>query len=265
MATFVYDGIDENLKAIRGQIDAPTAEIAREALEKQHLEIVNLREASRVIKPVSPASTSSLPSFGFEGTDASGVVRRGTIQAADKRAAFDMLTKERSLNVTILSPAGMTASYMDSDLKEWKAATPPASNAAVPMPIRHAPPKPPEPIKIPTVVKQLVESPTAQVISATQRSYHPLSSTLRLYSAWLLAWYGLFVALGFYSYTRVLPWDIPFVGGFFASPLIFTFTVAIFLFLLLGSIHRQIRGGAIIGSVLMLIGVSAVVGVRFAL
>jgi hypothetical protein len=93
------------------------------------------------------------------------------------------------------------------------------------------------------------------------KKYFPLLSTLRLYAGWLLAWYGLFVALGYYSTFRTLPFEIPLVMSFYTSPLIFSVTVAVFLFLLSTTIHRAINGKLASGLILTVAGIIAFVAV----
>ena len=74
-----------------------------------------------------------------------------------------------------------------------------------------------------------------EVESATNVAYLPLHETLRLYAGWLMAWYCLVYALGSYQFFRPLPFRIPLVEGLFLSPLVRSFTLVAFLYLLLGS------------------------------
>ena len=46
------------------------------------------------------------------------------------------------------------------------------------------------------------------------------------------------------------------------SPLIFSFIIAIFLFLLLSTIHRLLNGRLITGILLTLVGIGAFIGLR---
>jgi hypothetical protein len=59
-----------------------------------------------------------------------------------------------------------------------------------------------------------------------------------LYAGWLLAWYALAYALGSYQWTRNLPFRIPLVEGLLLSPLVLSFTLATFLFLMFTEIHK---------------------------
>lgn len=88
-------------------------------------------------------------------------------------------------------------------------------------------------------------------------SYSPLVSTLRLYAGWLLAWYGLVIALGYYVHVRDVPFEVPLVQGLFLSPLVFAFLLATFLFLLLSSIHHFLKGGALKGLLFAGVGIGA--------
>jgi hypothetical protein len=181
------------------------------------------------------------------------------VQAADKRSAFEQLKKNQGLTLSMLSPAGATPQFRDPDLERWQKVAAPVT------PVATAKPKPigfSLPDGTVTAASPAKEEP-AKVSASTD--YYPLLTTLRLYGGWLLAWYGLFVALGYYAHVRTMPWSIPFVEAFFLSPLIFSFTVAIFLFLLLTSIHRAIHGKLISGALLTIVGVAAFVGVRMSL
>lgn len=141
----------------------------------------------------------------------------------------------------MLSPVGVLPQYNDPDLKQWQ-----ERKNVVP-----AQPKKPFTFTNPSPPKTPVTS-----------TYAPLTSTVRLYAGWLLAWYGLFIAIGYYATVRDLPWEIPFVRAFFVSPLIFSFILAIFLFLLLSTIHRLLRGRLITGILLMFVGIGAFIGLR---
>jgi len=85
--------------------------------------------------------------------------------------------------------------------------------------------------------------------------YEPLIVTLRLYAGWLLAWYFVLYAFGGYQAVRDLPFRIPLVDEFLASPLLAEASLAVFLFLLLSSVHRTAKGGALLGLSLTLLGI----------
>ena len=61
-------------------------------------------------------------------------------------------------------------------------------------------------------------------------------------------------ALGSYQYTRPVPFSVPLVEGLLLSPLVQSFTLATFLFLLLGSVHRRIGGGTLRAVLLTVLG-----------
>ncbi len=275
MPVFTYRAINDDSKEVRGQVDAVDLNAANAALDEMHLDVVEIHEASR--RGAEPASTGSAPpvlktTFAFEGTDSSGMVRRGTVQAETKHQAFEKLKHDQKLVVQMLSPLGVTPQYKDNDLDNWQKKD--KQPIPQPSPVQAAvPTKEPVTVAAPRKAKSVgfsgVEQPkplqptTAQPSPAMKRAgYHPLISTLRLYAGWLLAWYGLFVALGYYAHVRELPWVLPFVEAFFISPLIFSIIVAIFLFLILGSIHRAIHGRWISRIISAAIGLGAFVGVR---
>ncbi len=277
MPVFTYRAMNEDSKEVRGQVDALDLDSAKRALEATHLDVVEIHEASRRSGAVADAPTdapSLKTTFAFEGKDTSGGIRRGTVQSETKYQAFEKLKNDQELFLTMLSPLGVTPQYRDNDLENWQKSAPPP-------PIRTAPSKPSSPSPAKSVSAQPLkqgkpksigfaetastpppQKSVSQPVAPSSHQYHPLASTLRLYAGWLLAWYGLFVALGYYAHTRALPWDLPFVEAFFVSPLIFSFTVAIFLFLMLGSIHRAVNGHWTSRIVLGLLGIGALVGVR---
>lgn len=74
------------------------------------------------------------------------------------------------------------------------------------------------------------------------RPYAPLMDTLRLYAGWLLAWYAvLFLLAGQHALGR-LPLQWEWVHSLAASPLVLRFAFGTFLFLLLSTLHRTLRG-----------------------
>ncbi len=95
--------------------------------------------------------------------------------------------------------------------------------------------------------------------TATQQTYFPLLDTLRLYAGWLLAWYCLVYALGHYQHVRPLPFRLPYVEGLFLSPLVLSFTLAAYLFLLFSSLWKTFGRGFVRGAVLTVIGIAAFV------
>lgn len=87
--------------------------------------------------------------------------------------------------------------------------------------------------------------------------YHPLLDTLRLYAGWLLACLTVVFAFGSYQELRALPVSNPLLAEWVESPLIRNVTALCFLFLLLSSVHRRLRGGLWTGVVLTCIGFAA--------
>lgn len=94
------------------------------------------------------------------------------------------------------------------------------------------------------------------LLTREQSSYLPLIDTLRLYAGWLLAWYGLVYLLGFYRSVDRLSVDLPFIDELYQSALVLRFAFGTFLFLLLTSIHRLLRGGLLLGCILLLAGIA---------
>lgn len=267
MPLFTYKATNDDNKEVRGSIDSPDEANARKALEDLNLEVLEISEASR-IKPVAaePTTEPQFPVFAFEGKDGSGTVRQGTLQAATKYEAFKHLRDDQKLFLTMLSPVGVLPQYKDAELDQWQrgvkvSVTP----SAAPVPIK-PPVQPPAPrptigfTNIPDVPKK--DEPAPVTSPKTAGAYHPLTATLRLYAGWLFAWYGLFVAVGYYSTTRAMPWDVPFVRAFYESPLIFSFIIAIFIFLMLSALHKAMKGGIITGIIFTIIGIGMFTGVK---
>src|SRR3989338_4999816 len=85
--------------------------------------------------------------------------------------------------------------------------------------------------------------------------YLPIASTLRLYAGWLLAYYSIVYALGWYAQSRPLTFEIPYVRALLVSPLVLSFTFAAFLFLLFHSLYRLVGGGLVKGVAVSVLGV----------
>lgn len=100
-----------------------------------------------------------------------------------------------------------------------------------------------------------VFEPAFRIEEPREAGYAPLTETIRLYAGWLLSWYILAYALGSYQLTRELPFQIPFVDGLILSPLVFSFTLGTFLYLLLTGINKWAKGGYLLGSLLTVIGI----------
>ena len=102
---------------------------------------------------------------------------------------------------------------------------------------------------------------TVKARTSEERIYYPIVDTLRLYAGWLLAWYFLVYALGLYQTTRELPFRIPYLQGIFDSPLVLSFTLASFLFLLMTSLNRLVDSNRkfLSGLVFTVLGLAAFV------
>lgn len=87
-----------------------------------------------------------------------------------------------------------------------------------------------------------------------ENEYHPLLETFRLYAGWLLACMAVIYAVGSYQQARVLPFHSDLLQEWLESALILHVTFTAFIFLLLGSVHRGIGGGAWKGILLAIAG-----------
>lgn len=240
MPTYSYRAIDADSREVSGSVDAPSLDAARQALLDMHLEVIEVNEAMRLRRNDAPAATEAAQTtFAFEATDSSGTLRRGTLQSQSKRGAFDRL-KSQGLTVSVLSPLGVASQSPDPDLASWQ---------------QNAPTLPVAPKAAPAPVVVLKAPPSAPAAAATEsKHYLPILATLRLYAAWLLAWYALFLGFGYYVHVRELPWDIPFVEGFLLSETVYSIMRGIFLFLVLSALHRALRAHLIGGAVLTVVG-----------
>ncbi len=258
MPTFSYKAVNEEGKDVRGTVEAESIEAATVALQGQKLENVVVTEAMRLRKAgkSTQPSDGGPTSFAFEGTATDGTIRRGTIQAESKRHAFDRLRQEQKLALNMLSPVGVTPQFKDDDLLRWQrdsapAAVPVSAAKKAPVAAMEA-----EPVAAFHDIEKQMDAVAASPRGSAAKTerYYPLVDTIRLYAGWLLAWYIAFVALGYYTFERQMPWDIPIVEGFFFSPLIFRFITAIFLFLAFSSLHKLLRGKILSGALFLLLG-----------
>lgn len=90
-------------------------------------------------------------------------------------------------------------------------------------------------------------------------TYAPLHETLRIFSGWLLGWYGVVYALGFLERSGKLP-ELPFVRELFESRLVLAFTFGTFLLLALSNAHRWMGGGTAKGALLAVAYVALLAG-----
>jgi len=85
--------------------------------------------------------------------------------------------------------------------------------------------------------------------------YFPFLDTLRLYAGWLMAWYLGIYALGYYQQSRGLPFAFDYIENLYRSPLVLSFALGAFLFLLFTSLHRTIGRGKLLGFILCAVGI----------
>ncbi len=206
MTLFQYRTLQDG-KEVLGTIDAPSAQSAQELLQKNAIEATDIQEASRINRPSGSVLSAEpmVQSFAYEGVDASGVTRHGTVQGNTKREAFDRLLSSQKLSLSLLSPLGITPLFPDPDLERWQQ-----------------------------------EKKSTSSVEAQHSLYTSLLDTLRLYAGWLLVWYTLFSSIGYYSSVRVLPFSIPFSELFFRSLFLSSVALSAFLFLFATSILPQI-------------------------
>lgn len=244
MPIFTYRAIGQDGREMQGTIEAPDEDSARKALSDSHIEVSTLAESTRTKAPQSEANTTDRIAFSFEGVDLSGSPRKGVLQATSKRAAFDSITRNQGLRLTALVAAGDAPPEHDSDLEAWQ-----TQGTAQSVPL--------EP------VARVATPPSSGVSeSATHSSYAPLLSTFSLYAGWLLAWYGFFASVGYYSLTRDVPFDVPGSQGFLYSPMILSIMLAMFMFLLFRSIIAFLNSSRVISAFVSIIGIVAFIATQ---
>lgn len=182
-----------------------------------------------------------MPAFLYRAVNEDGDELTGSIESAGKDEALQAL-KDLHLTVKELTEAVRSA-------------------PVAPISLSTAPKKPGE-VFLETVATENIPPPPPPAepekkkkASLNVKQYLPLIDTLRLYAGNLFAWYAIVMALGYYVHVRALPFSIPFVGGLFISSIVFSFLVATFLFLMLTSILRALKGGVLMGSVLAVLGI----------
>ncbi len=254
MSLFSYRAINEDSKEVQGSIEAMDLDAAKTALVDLHLEPIEVSEAMR-LRNRPPGANLEQPflktAYAFEGKDDQGNERRGTVQASTKRQAFDNIKHDQGLTLSMLSPLGAPATRPDGELAQWQSpretATPATEHLGW--------------TTLPELPASVVKAPVSGNSEKT-REYYPLVSTFRLYAGWLLTWYGLFAAISYYFSARNAPLELPFLQGFSTSPLVISFMLAIFFFLMFSSLHRALHGGKALGVAASIAGVLAFAGAR---
>ncbi|MFH0770632.1 MAG: hypothetical protein V1926_04615 [Candidatus Peregrinibacteria bacterium] len=168
-----------------------------------------------------------MPQYSYSARDASKSTVQGTVDAPDEPSAMATL-KEMGLGEVSLSEQRMDPS---------PSSVPPPGWTVIDEPME---PEPSVPLR---------PDPSA-------KTYMPLIDTIRLYAGWLLAGYFLTYALGSYQWTKPLPFEIPFVLAFVVSPLVLSFSLAAFLFLLVTELYRATGKQKLLGVLFTLLGIA---------
>lgn len=187
-----------------------------------------------------------MPHFSYSALTPQGELKEGIVEAISLQAARDAI-KEMGLNLEEIHESTLA--------EQTEAGVSPSSSptASASAPPEESPPSP---------VPSLPETPATKQQPKKQNAethYFPLIDTLRLYAGWLLAWYGIVFAIGSYQRFRSLPYRIPYLDGLFLSPLVLSFTLATFLFLLMTSFWKLLGKGWIMGFLVTIVGAAAFV------
>lgn len=180
--------------------------------------------------------------FVYTALDKDGKTVRGTIDADSLQAASAALDNIK------LVPEEIHEQTLNENKSQEK--------------IKSVPPQWQTAPKIPVEDKVNFEKDELLTDDKGNRIYFHLLDTLRLYAGWLLVGYFTAYILGLYKLTKPLSFDIPYVLAFLYSPLILSFTLACFLFLLATSIHKRINGGTVGGVVITVLAVGVFVFYR---
>lgn len=181
--------------------------------------------------------TISMPLFSYRATDSMGSTQQGSIDAVDSDAAREALSQKgwTPIEVTPLSSE----------------------------PFSFVTPQPAQPSQTPQPIKKTDDrAATAKSEASSTKVYLPIAATLRLYAGWLLAYYAIVYAVGWYAYSRPLPFEIPYVEALMISPLVLSFTFAAFLFLVGHSTYMSLGRGLWKGIFVSVIGVGVFVVYR---
>jgi hypothetical protein len=215
--------------------------------------------------------------YSYSARNAKGERVHGSIDAADVTAARIALAEQALLPEEVFQISYETKNSTDFSSAPQQNPTPAKAVQSPPpaAPVQKQPPAQPtpasaasvnKPITIPPPREQAPAHDWAQKPSSTEsadtRQYYPFLDTLRLYAGWLLAWYALVYALGAYTTTRSLPFEIPYLMGIYASPLVLSFTLASFLFLAMTSLYKKLGTGTLSALFCTIVGVLAFVFYR---
>ena len=202
-----------------------------------------------------------MPLFTYIATNNEGKVFRGTIRALSAQAAREALKEMQLLAQELYeTPEGRDMSAQNAAPLQKPAVAPaqePVAPAATDARAQAASWKIVE--ERPSFDASSMPSAGTTASAKEHGKYFPLIDTLRLYAGWLLSWYFLIFAFGSYDFTRDLPVKIPLVSGLFQSPIIISFALGAFLFLLLTEIHKKMGKGIGKGLVLAIVGVGVFV------
>ncbi len=184
--------------------------------------------------------------FRYNALNEDGEQVSGTVDAADEQTARSALEDAHMTDIALT----LQSSSQNIPVKPVSSSKPPEAPS---LPLRKT---------TPDVPKVPAQETVPASLSKKTIPESSLISTLRLYAGWLVAWYGLVMALGYYSHVRILNMDIPFVEGLFLSPLVFSFLLATFLFLFMSTLTRLLKGGLVTGCILGIAGLGIFVAVK---
>lgn len=181
---------------------------------------------------------TAMPLFSYRATDPTGSLQQGSIDAVNVDAARAVLGQKGWTPLDVTPVASEPFHVAPSQIPQPQQTTQPS------------------PMNEHDVGSQTL-TPTI-----TPKVYLPIAATLRLYAGWLLAYYAIVYAVGWYAHSRPLPFEIPYVEALLLSPLVLSFTFAAFLFLLFHTLYRAMGAGLWKGIFLTMVGVGAFVVYR---
>jgi len=194
-----------------------------------------------------------MPLYSYTGKNTKSEPVQGSIDSEDIPSAKQALSAkgifaEEVFQISYDSTVG------PESITPQQASAPSEEKQVPPLEEDKEPVLPQKPKKAAAVKKQAKAKESTTSMPKAEKEYYPISDTLRLYAGWLLAWYGLVYALGSYQSTRELSFEIPYLMGIYYSPLVLSFTLGSFLFLLLSGLHRIVGRGILPGLFFSIVG-----------
>ena len=196
-----------------------------------------------------------MPLYSYTGTNAASERVHGSTNAENIHLAKQALIAQGIVVEEIFQVS-------EEAIQQQPAPQVPVQQQAPAQPAQVSQEQPIQPLEQQAPPAPVQQAPPPPVAKNVEKTYFPITDTLRLYAGWLLAWYGLVYSLGSYQSSRNLSFEIPYLMGIYYSPLVLSFTLGSFLFLLMTSLHRICGRGILPGAFFTLLGIGLFVFYR---